>query len=289
MNYSDLLKKKDIDGIIEFFNENKKVFYTNIETVVPSQFKNLDDYKKFLHEFCIKYSIDNIKKEMNDDDLIGVYVNFLDESDNLINSWFERVFEFFTLFSPEASLKLSELKNFLPVVIDKKELDKEFNKKWESMGINLDKKDIDLLKSTKDMLKSLVEKKIIIEERLSEIVSKRAPNTSEVATPVVAARLISISGGLRRLMLMPSSTIQVLGAEKALFRHLRGRNKSRPPKHGVIFYSPYVSGVSPFHRGKMARALASKISICAKVDYFKGKSISKKLISDLDRKMKGLK
>jgi nucleolar protein 56 len=86
---------------------------------------------------------------------------------------------------------------------------------------------------------------------------------------------------------MPSSTIQVLGAEKALFRHLRTR--SSPPKHGIIFNTTYVSSAQLKHRGKIARALASKLVICIKMDYFKGKDISKELIDDLNKKIAGLK
>ena len=116
---------------------------------------------------------------------------------------------------------------------------------------------------------------------------KRAPNTSRVAGVLVASRLISAAGGLKKLMLMPSSTIQVIGAEKALFRHLRGRAK--PPKHGIIFQSPFVNGAPLKHRGKMARALASKISISSKVDYYNGEPVWQKLIAGLEAKMKGLK
>jgi nucleolar protein 56 len=95
-----------------------------------------------------------------------------------------------------------------------------------------------------------------------------APNLSEMAGPVLAARLVALAGGLGSLAKKPSGTVQVLGAEDALFAHLRGRGSS--PKHGVIFTHEYVRGTHPEHRGSAARAFAGKLSIAARVDHYGG-------------------
>jgi nucleolar protein 56 len=95
-----------------------------------------------------------------------------------------------------------------------------------------------------------------------------APNLSAMAGPVLAARLLSLAGGLEALAKKPSGTVQVLGAEDALFAHLRGAAPS--PKHGVIYTHEYVRGTSPEHRGSAARALAGKLSIAARVDHYSG-------------------
>jgi nucleolar protein 56 len=95
-----------------------------------------------------------------------------------------------------------------------------------------------------------------------------APNLSMLAGPVLAARLIALAGGLGELAKMPSGTVQVLGAEDALFAHLRGHAPS--PKHGVIFTHEYVRGTHPDERGSAARALAGKLSIAARVDHYAG-------------------
>jgi len=95
-----------------------------------------------------------------------------------------------------------------------------------------------------------------------------APNLAAMAGPVLAARLISLSGGLDSLAKQPSSTVQVLGAEDALFAHLRGSAPS--PKHGVIFTHEYVRGTRPDERGSAARALAGKLTIAARVDHYSG-------------------
>ncbi|MFC6825353.1 NOP5/NOP56 family protein [Halopelagius fulvigenes] len=95
-----------------------------------------------------------------------------------------------------------------------------------------------------------------------------APNLSEMAGPVLAARLVALAGGLESLAKKPSGTVQVLGAEDALFAHLRGRGSS--PKHGVIFTHEYVRGTHPENRGSAARAFAGKLAIAARIDHYAG-------------------
>ncbi|HKL28222.1 MAG TPA: NOP5/NOP56 family protein [Natrialbaceae archaeon] len=95
-----------------------------------------------------------------------------------------------------------------------------------------------------------------------------APNLSALAGPVLAARLISLAGGLEDLAKLPSGTVQLLGAEDALFAHLRGQAPS--PKHGVIYTHEYVHGTDREHRGSAARALAGKLTIAARIDHYSG-------------------
>ncbi len=95
-----------------------------------------------------------------------------------------------------------------------------------------------------------------------------APNLAALAGPELAARLISLAGGLEALAKKPSGTVQVLGAEQSLFAHLGGGAPS--PKHGVIYLHEAVRGTSPEHRGSAARALAGKLSIAARIDHYSG-------------------
>ncbi|SFS08006.1 rRNA biogenesis protein Nop56/Nop58 [Halomicrobium zhouii] len=94
------------------------------------------------------------------------------------------------------------------------------------------------------------------------------PNLANLADPVLAARLLDLAGGLEALAKKPSGTVQVLGAEDALFAHLRGRAPS--PKHGVIYTHEAVQGTHPEHRGSAARALAGKLTIAARIDHYSG-------------------
>jgi nucleolar protein 56 len=107
---------------------------------------------------------------------------------------------------------------------------------------------------------------------LREFIERRtpdvAPNLAEMAGPVLAARLMSLAGGLDSLAKKPSGTVQVLGAEDALFAHLAGRATS--PKHGVIFTHEYVRGTRSEDRGSAARAFAGKLTLAARVDHYGG-------------------
>lgn len=111
-----------------------------------------------------------------------------------------------------------------------------------------------------------------------------APNVSSVIGPLIGARLISYANSLQKLAMLPSSTIQILGAEKALFRSKK--QGSRPPKHGVIFQHPYINKAAKSKRGKLARLFAAKISIAAKADAFTKRDLSKDLMLELKLRIK---
>jgi nucleolar protein 56 len=96
-----------------------------------------------------------------------------------------------------------------------------------------------------------------------------APNTSAILGTAVGARILARAGSLKKLATMPASTIQVLGAEKALFRSLK--TGSAPPKHGLLFQHSMVHSAQRWQRGKVARAVAAKAAIASRVDFFDGK------------------
>jgi nucleolar protein 56 len=111
-----------------------------------------------------------------------------------------------------------------------------------------------------------------------------SPNVAEVAGATIGARLMAKAGGLDRLAVLPASTIQILGAEKALFRALR--TGARPPKHGILFQHMEVHTAPKWQRGKIARTLANKIAIAARVDYYRGSedpSLKAGLLSRIER------
>ena len=111
-----------------------------------------------------------------------------------------------------------------------------------------------------------------------------APNITKVVGPLIGARLISHSSGIMKLATMPSSTIQILGAEKALFRYKKEGGK--PPKHGVIFQHSLINKAKRNHRGRIARTFASKIAIAAKADAFTKRDIAEDLKNDLNNRIK---
>jgi len=122
-----------------------------------------------------------------------------------------------------------------------------------------------------------------IEKQIEEDMEKIAPNTTDIISPLIGARLISKAGGLKKLALLPASTIQILGAEKALFRYKKEGGK--PPKHGVIFQHKMIKNAPRNKRGKIARAIANKISIAINADVFSKRKISDDLKKDLNKKI----
>jgi nucleolar protein 56 len=272
----------------ELSSSDAKIKIYNINELIPSKYKSMEDFKSKIKEKCLKDSIKKVKAGINEQDLIGIYVSYIDILDEIINSYFERASEHLTIYYPEASLKAEKLEDFSKIKsLKRKDLAKLFGVFEESMGFDLSQKDLEILDSSIVLMNSLIAQKTVFENRIKEMAKELMRNTSALAGEIVAAKLLAAAGNLKRLMLMPSSTIQVLGAEKALFRHLR--SKAKPPKHGLIFNTTYVSSAPLNHRGKIARALASKIAIAVKMDYFKGKDISQELIDDLNKKIGGLK
>jgi len=122
-----------------------------------------------------------------------------------------------------------------------------------------------------------------LEKQIEKDMQSIAPNTTQIVGSLIGARLVSLAGGMERLAFLPASTIQLLGAEKALFRFKKEGGK--PPKHGVIFQYPLINRAPRDHRGKIARILATKIAIASKADAFTKRDIANKLKKDLEKRI----
>ena len=114
----------------------------------------------------------------------------------------------------------------------------------------------------------------ILIENLSKYIDEEAPKVFPEMVKLLDAqltvRLVSFAGSLAKLARLPSSTIQLLGAEKALFRHMS--DGSLPPKHGILYQHPSVKGTHNKKKGKVTRSLASKVAIAEKIDFYRGKN-----------------
>ena len=122
------------------------------------------------------------------------------------------------------------------------------------------------LKQTYLQIQQLIE---ILSDHIDEEAPKIFPAMVELLDSQLTVRLVSCAGSLAKLARLPSSTIQLLGAEKALFRHMS--DGSLPPKHGVLYQHPSVKGSQRKNKGKVTRSLASKVAIAAKIDYYREK------------------
>ena len=128
---------------------------------------------------------------------------------------------------------------------------------------------------------SVAEAETTLDKYLEESTKKLMPNITYLIDYKVAAELLGKAGSLTKLAFMPAGTIQLLGAEKALFKHIKFGTK--PPKYGSIFKLQQVGGAGRFDRGRIARAYATKIAIAARADGISKNFIADKLKEQLDQ------
>ena len=156
-----------------------------------------------------------------------------------------------------------------------------------SAGAELPIPDLEWLREVCSEALSLYKLRDVAEKYTDNIMEQIAPNMTGVVGAVLSAKLMSMAGGLDNMAKMPASTLQVLGAEKALFRTLK--TGARPPKHGVIFQYADIHQSPRWLRGKIARALAGKLAIAARMDAFGGANQGEKFRRDLEAKIRELK
>ena len=243
-----------------------------------------------LNAFFEQLTRSKIKASFSRDQIIIQAVKYAEELDFVISKVFERLFEWYGLYYPEATLKAESVEKFgkaLKNGIDRESASKKLGINSESMGGSFSDKDLNDLEISINSFNHLIAERDRVKDYIERIVREIAPNASDIATPFLAAKLISDANGLRALAGMPSSTIQVMGAEKALFRHLTTGAKS--PKYGIIFQHPLINKVKRENRGKIARTLANKISIAVKTDYYSpGLNVSKQLLKQINERTRKL-
>jgi len=227
----------------------------------------------------------SLKKAMVDDVLIIQTICCIDDLDKSINLLCKRTREWYDIYNPEFSRSISDHGKFLELMLaPRKELLLSLGlTEKESIGATLEESDISAIFTLAREISQLQKLRQSTEQYLGSIMRKTCPNVDAVAGSLIGARLLGLAGSMERFSSMAASKIQLLGAEKALFRHLRNRNLL-PPKYGVIFAHQLIQQASRDEQGKVARSLADKISIAAKVDYFKGEFIGDQLRKDLERK-----
>jgi len=263
---------------------------------------------KDIRNKAIKKTREKLKEELvRRDNLIVQTVKAIDLLDKEINLMTEHVKEWYALYFPELARLVDDIEEYVKLVANigfkenyvrstiKRVIgNKGYTSKIvqiaeTSMGAKLKKSDIKEIINFANKTLELHSERNRLNDYLKDLMEQEAPNISAVVGPTIGARLISTAGSLERFSRMPSSTVQVIGAEKALFSHLKRGTAS--PKYGIIFQYPKLRGAPRPIRGKIARKLASKISIAAKLDFFKGefkgKEMAKKLQSDLDRLLSG--
>ncbi|TGC11141.1 NOP5/NOP56 family protein [Methanolobus halotolerans] len=240
-----------------------------------------EDYDVLLRDVCIRAAKNRISSTDTDDVRIVHAVEALDDIDKNVNELSERLLEWYGLYFPELELTGEPLSRFVLAFGSRANVPDDhplFEKASKSMGSELSFADEELLRSFASNLCSLYDTRRHIESYIVTGMGSLAPNLADVAGALLGARLISIAGSLQKLASFPSSTVQVIGANRALFKHLR--SNTPPPKHGIIFNNIIIKNAPWWQRGKLARAFAAKISLASRTDFYSGKkdpSIKEKL------------
>jgi nucleolar protein 56 len=277
---------------------------------LPEYFKVLnvseEQYRSFVYEVSLALTRRKVRKAAEKRDLfIAQAISALDDINKTLNLFASRVREWYGLHFPELDELLEEHEDFVKVVSKigsrdaiteealksigiKDELAKKIAEAAKtSMGADLAEFDLQAIRLLADVTLDLFERRRALEKYIDEAMMEVAPNIRGLVGPLLGARLIALAGGLAKLATMPASTIQVLGAEKALFRALRTGGK--PPKHGVIFQHPAIHRSPKWQRGKIARALAAKLAIAARIDAFTGEYRADELREQLEERIKEIK
>ncbi|PFH58274.1 hypothetical protein XA68_13921 [Ophiocordyceps unilateralis] len=135
-----------------------------------------------------------------------------------------------------------------------------------SMGTDITDEDLSVLLDLTRHVVQQAENRRSTSHYLEQKMSAVAPNLQALIGTTVSARLISQAGSLNNLAKSPASTLQIMGAEKALFRALK--NKSNTPKYGIIYHSSFIGKASPRDKGRISRYVANKCSMACRIDNF---------------------
>jgi len=228
------------------------------------------------------------------DNMIIQAICLLDQIDKDINTFAMRIREWYSYHFPElvrivndntafarlakligrrTSLNADSMEMLEEVVMDTAKAQQIIEASKTSMGMDIS--DIDLLncRMFADRVVSLATYRSKLSSYLGDKMKACAPNLSSLVGDQVGARLISHAGSLTNLAKAPASTVQILGAEKALFRALK--TKGNTPKYGLIFHSTFISRASSKNKGRISRYLANKCSIASRIDAFADEPTSK--------------
>jgi nucleolar protein 56 len=299
---------RGFEASVQPANEIARHFRSNVVDIVTGTgfVSSREEYYKLLHEFTLELTRRKLRRAAQKRDLLAAQaIRAIDDIDKTTNLFAARLREWYSLHFPELDDLVREHEDYIKIVAElghrenitvenlvKLGFSEEKAKKIaeaaaKSMGADYPEFDIKPMQRLAQITLELYKLRRDLADYIAQVMKEVAPNITALVGPLLGARLISLAGSLEELAFLPASTIQVLGAEKALFRALRTGGK--PPKHGVIFQYPDIHRSPRWQRGKIARALAAKLAIAAKVDYFTGRFIGDKLKEALRRRIEEIK
>lgn len=280
-----LLKKNSVD--VELMEDSKieHIQASKLHVLVDSGFaKDESDARSKLRDFAVQLSSSKVTETSESPDLhIIQTINTLDEVDKIINALSSRLREWYGLHFPELDNLIDSINGYSKIVLGGKRdnltdnvyTDAGFPETKVEMLSLLQKKskggaisdeNLVIVQTLAKQILDLFDLRNTLEKHVETQMERVAPNISGILGAAVGARILARAGSLKKLAFMPASTIQVLGAEKALFRSLK--TGSQPPKHGLLFQHALVHAAPRWQRGKIARAISTKAAIAARVDVY---------------------
>ena len=269
-------------------------------------FKTRDDLITFLRTNALKSSHEKIHTLSTKTDLqIIQAISTLDELDKYVNIAISKIKEWYGLHFPELDGVVHESSQFIRFTslgIDRNNVNTEnisvlelsgkkteqiIDRAFDSKGGDIRDEDLKIISVLSEVTISEIKTRDHLEKYVKKEMNILAPNISSIAGENIGARLIAKAGSLEKLARLPSSTIQILGAEKALFRALK--TGSKPPKHGILFQHDDIHAAPKWQRGKIARSLASKIAIAARVDAYRGVKMDGSIETSLKNRIDEIK
>lgn len=259
------------------------------------------DVENLTREVSIHLAREKLKV-VDRDQVIMQAVAALDDIEETSNRLVERLREWYSIHYPELNHLVENHEIYAQLVKDtglrsnfKKESlklepgfrDRIVVESSNSVGSEFNEIDVKALQSIAQSLTELYKAKKSIEDYLGAVMQETAPNINALIGPLVGARLVKLANGLKRMATLPASTIQILGAEDAFFRFLRTGKK--PPKHGIIFQHPEIRNARREIRGKLARTLATKLSLASKIDAYHGEYMGEYLNESFMKRVNSLK
>jgi len=229
----------------------------------------------FISQLSVELSKKMMKGSIGREKLIAQASNALDETVKISNTMLMRLSEWFSLHYPELRISNEEMSEKI-VQYGKRDNWPGFK---SSLGVDLTEEDENILKSFAESASKANELKNSLESYIKTSMREITPNFSSLLEPMLGARMLAAAGSLEKLARMSASNIQIIGAEKALFRHLKKKGKA--PKYGMIYMSTVVQSVPEDKRGKVARAYAAKLMMAARIDFFSGRDETDKLKREL--------
>ena len=267
---------------------------------------SIEDFVNWLYSMEVEYTRRKLRRVAAKRDMLAVQaIRAIDDIDKTINLFATRIREWYGVHFPELDELVKEHEDYIRLVAEighRDNITVESLKKVgfsetkaskiveaaaSSVGADLSEHDAEAIRTLARIVLDLYQLRRTLTSYLGDVMSEVAPNITALVGPLLGARLLSLAGGLEKMAMLPASTIQVLGAEKALFRALR--TGGRPPKHGVIFQYPEIHRSPKWQRGKIARALAAKLAIAAKIDAFTGRFLGDKLREELEARIQEIK